>query len=193
MTSRQRAPRAGLKGGRYRSYSLAERLAARTTKGETCWIVSGHALPNGYLQLKTRVNGRQESINAHRLAWELAHGPVPAGLRVCHRCDVPACVNPDHLFLGTQADNVHDCITKGRRNAFGIQKLHPDQVRAIRALAAEHGLTHRQIGQRFGVAKSTVQHIIARRAWGWLTDHAALDTVFERVPSVQLPVRGEVA
>lgn len=58
------------------------------------------------------VNGR--SINAHRFAYQIAHGPVPDDMFVCHRCDNPPCVNPAHLFLGTHVDNMQDMISKGR-------------------------------------------------------------------------------
>lgn len=64
------------------------------------------------------------SQKAHRIAWLLTRGPIPQGLRVLHRCDMPECVNPDHLFLGTQADNVADMESKGRQVRANAQKTH---------------------------------------------------------------------
>jgi len=81
-----------------------------TKQADGCWIFQGARSTDGYGQV--RHDGRTERV--HRLAWEAANGPIPADMRVCHSCDVPACCNPAHLFLGTQQDNVTDMIEKGR-------------------------------------------------------------------------------
>lgn len=113
-----RALRVGLRGGRHKSYPLAERLAARTIVTDSCWLFQGFPNgPNGYGQIMLDPTSRKRGY-AHRVAWELANGqPVPADMRILHKCDNALCVRPDHLRLGTQAENIADAITKGRFHA----------------------------------------------------------------------------
>ena len=90
------------------SVSSLQRLLARTAPDGDCWIVGGK--PNNYHG--TSLNGR--NMGAHRAAWILFHGAIPKGLSVCHECDRPGCVRPDHLFLGTHQENMDDRRRKGR-------------------------------------------------------------------------------
>lgn len=122
------------------------------------------------------------SFRAHRFAYALAHGPIPEGLHVLHRCDNPPCCNPDHLFLGTHADNVADMIAKGR-NAKGERsgaRRHPESVargeknghaKLTAAQVAEIRATPRKIGTqhalalRFGVSDATISMIVNGKVW----------------------------
>jgi hypothetical protein len=101
------------------------------------------------------------------MAYELTYGPIPDGMLVLHRCDNPPCCRPDHLFLGTNADNSADKVQK-KRHPFGVaashHKLTEDAVRAIRSAAAA-GVPRRILSARFNVARPTVHLIIHRRAW----------------------------
>lgn len=100
----------------------------------------------------------------HRVAWEVANGPIPKGMFVLHRCDVRTCINPDHLFLGTHKDNMRDMQQKRRAAAGdrnGSAKLKPDMVREIRA----SDLTHKVLSEKYGVAMATISFIKTRRIW----------------------------
>ena len=88
----------------------AERFWAKVERGEGCWLFTGYRASHGYGS--HRYQGK--AYRAHRLAYLLTYGTLPSDLNVCHHCDNPGCVRPDHLFLGTQADNMRDMIAKGR-------------------------------------------------------------------------------
>lgn len=113
-------------------YGLPGRFWQRVEKTDGCWLWTGICSHSGYGQTKYE-NGK--FVSAHRLAYVLTFGPISDGLFVCHRCDNPKCVRPDHLFLGTHQDNMRDSAIKGRRRGErnGRAKLSENEVLALRA------------------------------------------------------------
>jgi hypothetical protein len=113
-------------------------------------------------------NGKQSS--AHRLAWEDANGPIPDGMHVLHSCHNPACVNPDHLRLGTHQDNMRDrqeAQRQARGSTNGRSKLTEDQVLEIWKLKGK--VTQRTLAERFGVSIKAVGHIHSGYRWRHVT------------------------
>lgn len=98
-------------GRRPRPVLEERRFWARINKTETCWLWTGAKHQHGYGVLRPKDG---PMIRVHRLMWEREHGPIPKGMLVLHRCDTPSCVNPDHLFLGDQRENMRDMWAKGR-------------------------------------------------------------------------------
>jgi hypothetical protein len=136
------------------------RFWLKVRRADGCWEWEGYRNKAGYGVFSLG----QESILAHRFRWQLSNGPIGSEQRVLHKCDNPACVRIDHLFLGTQADNVADMSAKGRdRKAagenHGRSKLTDAQVEHVRDLLTEGKLNGVQIGQIFGVSKSVVSMI----------------------------------
>jgi HNH endonuclease len=127
-----------------------------------CWIWTGTRGPrHGYGQI--RVNGAV--YGAHRLSYELNIGPIPDGLHVLHKCDNRLCVNPDHLYAGTQADNGRD-MRERNRSLTGARnhatKLNEDAVRAIRA----SDLTNTELADVYGVTRQAIQRVRLGLSWG---------------------------
>ena len=127
-----------------------------------CWEWRGRRDEQGY--------GFASRKRAHRAAWEFANGRIRAGLCVCHRCDNPKCVRPDHLFLGSRAVNNADMRQKGRQ-ARGSRvpqaKLTERRVRELRVLKQE-GWSSTDLARWFGVSGTTVCHVLQGKVWGWV-------------------------
>lgn len=107
---------------------------------------------------------------AHRVAYELAVGPIPEGMCVCHKCDNPVCVNPSHLFLGTQADNVADMDAKGRGNRPAGEhhpraKLTADQVGEIRRRYTGGRGEQKTLAAEYGVNNQSISDIVLNKRW----------------------------
>lgn len=135
---------------------------------DECWQWTASNNGNGYGIIGERVDGRQRTVYAHRLSYEMHHGEIPDGMQVCHRCDNRGCVNPAHLFVGTCADNHADMVAKGRstsgeRNTQS-KLTEPDVVR-IREMYAD-GVSLAAISKAYPhVHKVTVFDVVHRRTW----------------------------
>src|SRR6185503_13164373 len=138
------------------TYQLNPRFWAKVEQTPTCWVWKG-AQTKGYGQFNA--SGRHGY--SHRFSWEWHFGEIPKGMLVCHKCDNPLCVNPNHLFLGTQKDNIHDCISKGRARRGVSRGVRNGSSKLTDALALKarrlysHGYTVREIAPMIGVSKST--------------------------------------
>jgi len=125
------------------------------------WIASCHRSGHG------QFNWCGVPQGAHRIAWALVNGSIPKGMFICHRCDNPGCVNPRHLFLGTQAMNMADMAAKGRRRGINSAnaKLTENEVVEIRGLYATGRFTQARLAVVFSVANQCIHDIIHGRTW----------------------------
>lgn len=151
-----------------------ERFYKWVLKTESCWLWTGSKNKSGYGLIHVKgQNGRNSSAGAHRVSWVLHCGEIPAGMHVCHHCDNPTCVRPDHLFLGTRTDNMRDAKAKGRcvlvkSGQQGERNLHAkltaDIVLRLRAEAREwSGFKqdlHRAKAAQYGVSETCIRTAI---------------------------------
>lgn len=136
---------------------LADRFWEKVKKGDGCWEWQGAKDDEGRGYIgRAPIQPRR----AAPVSWEMANGvPVPHGMHVCHKCDNPSCVRPDHLFLGTPKDNMQDKVQKGR---------HPTTLCAAQVLeirAAWPSVSKSRLAARYGVTKSCISHVVKRRGW----------------------------
>lgn len=139
-----------------------------TSDPDACWIWKSKNKATRYPQLKVGPKASARMFYAHRIAYELAYGSIPPGLGVLHSCDIPWCCNPQHLRVGSQAENMQDAISRNRTargEDHGNHRLTVEKVRTIRALYAE-GMQQKEIASRFGVANATVWSVLSGRTWG---------------------------
>lgn len=149
--------------------TFTERFWAKVDRSGECWAWTGYRMPSGHGLFGRGGRGNGMAL-AHRVSWELHYGPIPEGMKVCHHCDHGWCVRPDHLFLGTQADNLADMRAKGRGRGAPRGSAHPKsrlteaQARYIKG----SGRTLRDLAAEYGVSATSIRHIKIGRSWSWL-------------------------
>lgn len=161
-----------------RGLSLQERMMSRVAPPHPktgCWEWTGARHYFGYGRMGiARPDGTQTTEVTHRVAWTVFRGPIPDGVCVCHKCDNPPCVNPDHLFLGSHIDNMRDCQSKGRGRHYlgsinagsshGMSKLTEPDVAAIKTMLAG-GTKQSVIAHKFGVTQTAISRINTGKRW----------------------------
>ena len=150
--------------------SIEERFWPKVNKNGTdgCWFWTASTNSSGYGQIG--LGGHDgPPVAAHRVSWEIHNGPIPEGnfygtTLVCHHCDEPLCVNPDHLFLGTQFDNMRDASKKGRMKN-PAAKLNDRSVGQIRSHLATGKVRQDVIAAMYGVCQQTISDISTRKTY----------------------------
>jgi len=131
-----------------------------------CWLWTAARSPSGYGRIG--IGGRAGNARqAHRISWGLHRGEIPKGKEVCHRCDTPSCVNPDHLFLGSHQENMRDAVQKGRTSKGEhrpLAKLSEGQVEEIRASTE----SQRVLAGRYGVCQQHISEVKSGSKWSHL-------------------------
>lgn len=151
-------------------FPLTKRFWNKVSKTSGCWLWMAGTNKKGYGRIQLQNSKRK--ILAHRLSWELEYGPIPEGLKVLHKCDNPSCVNPKHLFLGTDKDNAIDRDSKGRGNWDNADhgenhhcaKLTYKKVSEIKQLLSQNE-RGKDIAMQFGVSKNTISKIKLGLTW----------------------------
>jgi hypothetical protein len=145
---------------------IVARFYAKVRQGSGCWMWTGSCTPKGYGQFSGGrfADGRQDTRYAHRTMWELTHGRrLRDGEVIRHACDVPRCVNPSHLLIGTQADNVNDAKVQGKYRTAARRRWHnPDRHRLVQSLLTAPRGTLTRVAAEQGIAYSTLAVAVCR-------------------------------
>jgi len=156
--------------------TLRDRFLEKVSIESDHWLWTGAKIkrPNGNYGVLLLRTGEVGNILAHRASWILHRGNLSNSSKVLHRCDVPACVNPAHLFLGSQKDNMQDCKYKGRLSAPPVHcgsshhkaKLSIQLAESIRADYANNPEeTQRSLARKYGVSQSVIGKVLRRESW----------------------------
>lgn len=146
------------------SLNIKKMFESYFTRGLGCWIWQGNKLKEGYGRFC--FNGMK--TRAHRFSYELYCGPIKNGLLVCHSCDTPACVNPEHLWLGTTKENIRDAASKNRLShgeSHKSSKITKKTAYEIRGEYARKSIGQEELARKYGVSRGCVIGIVKNRTW----------------------------
>lgn len=155
---------------------------------DECWLWTADRTADGYGRANFYSKDGKRIRAAHRIAYELHYGKEPGESHVCHKCDNPPCVNPHHLFLGTNVENHADKKRKGRAptgDGNWMAAIPSKYIPEIRRMRREDGLTNKQIARKFAVCESTISHICTGRSWKHITMADAVDFIQESGESIR--------
>lgn len=142
--------------------SELKRFWKKVDKSGDCWLWTAYKKKGGY----GTFNVEGTMITAHRFSWQIHFGGIPEGMNVLHKCDTPACIRPEHLFLGTQQDNIDDMVEKGRQQKgekHGNAKLDEEIVLCIRKYYPM--FTQKKLGEFFNVGQNTISKVVLFQLW----------------------------
>ena len=158
--------------------NFQERILSKISVDENgCWNWTGCKNSEGYgkLTIGSRSDGTRRTVKAHRASYAAFVGEIPAGKDICHKCDNPSCVNPEHLFPGTEKDNVADMDAKGRRG-FVLSENHPKakltekdviEARELR----KQGFSYYKLAKMYGVYRETMRRAVLGKTWQHMSEN----------------------
>lgn len=146
------------------------RFISKVVKTDNCWLWIGSTYRFGYGHFRRKINGKWIMYKAHRYSYEYFKGQIPKGMLICHTCDNPACVNPNHLYSGTHKDNVDDMFSRNRKSRLIRNPKHNllsmEIAREIRKLKSDKpAILLREISVMFSTSLTQVSRILNNKIW----------------------------
>lgn len=144
-----------------------DRFIEKVEKTDSCWNWTAGKYRGGYGQFRRLVDGKWTMAKTHRYSYEYFKGEIPKGYLICHKCDNPSCVNPEHLFAGTTKDNVRDCIEKGRKK-IGRNPKHRLLTKELAVQIREdhkQGMSYAELQEKYQQSKQQISRVVRGDIW----------------------------